>query len=466
MSKTRTVLLAAAFLAATASLASAITQQVSFQGKLLDSSNNPRNGALDFTFAIYDVPSGGTALWTESQTGVTVNNGVFSVALGSVNPLPLGLFTNASAYLEVQVAPDSPMTPRQQLLVSPFAFHAMLADDLAPGNTSYIQASVALQAGAVFHVSSATVEGPLLVTRTSTFTATGSQTYSLSTSSGLYVQSGTLRVDGTGGVTASGVWASTIAASSSLLLPQGSGVTTEGSARWDPAVNELFIGTGTATKTMVDTDSSQTLTGKTLASGSNVMIDATHLQGRPMDSASPSDGMSLRWDATGGKWTPAYVINVSVVTTPFTPAANITLTADTIFLAPLIVPGRLQLNQIRYRVTTRAAGVTGDVGLYDDSGNLVASGGANSADFTSTGAQVVTVQNAPVTVLPGQYYLAMSAPGAPSVRGANLSSGAAGVVKGLGSITETTGAGSTLPSSISLGSIVDGFNAVFMSLNQ
>ena len=57
-------------------------QQISHQGYLTDSSGNPvPDGDYLIGFAIYDVQTGGTALWNESQT-VTVINGVYNVILG------------------------------------------------------------------------------------------------------------------------------------------------------------------------------------------------------------------------------------------------------------------------------------------------------------------------------------------------------------------------------------------------
>jgi hypothetical protein len=466
---TMRALFAAAALAGLAARAAAgvSPQMINFQGRLVDASNAPRNGTFDMTFSIYSVPTGGTALWTETQTGVPVDNGVFNAALGSVNPLTVGVFNGAAPYLGVTVAPDAEMTPRQPLLMTPLSFRALLADDLAPGNTSYVQVAVALQTGAVFHVSSATVEGPLLVTGASTFTAAGNQTYSLDTSSGLRVQGGTLRVEGAGGVDAAyTIKAATLSATVSLQLPSAGPRQTRGVMTFDPTLNLVYVGTGTSHTTLADLDSVQTLTNKTLDSGSNAVIDATRLQTRAVSNAAPSDGMSLRWDASGSQWAPSYAADISVLPVPFTPGANVTITADTIYLTPVVVPGNLSLNQIRYRVTTRVVGSTGDVGLYDDSGNLVASGGASSADFGSNGAKVVTMQNAPVSVTPGQYYLALVCDNVPAIRSANLAAASAGVVKGLGTITLSPGAGTTLPSSVSLGSVVDGYIVPFMGANQ
>lgn len=440
-------------------------QKIGFQGKLLDTANNPRNGAFDMTFRIFDAPTAGTELWSETQTGVTVNNGVFTVQLGAVTALSAGLFGGASAYLEVQVAPDSAMTPRQQLLMSPYAFRALLADDLATGNTNYVQVRATLQAGAVFHVASGTVAGAFLATGASSFTASGNSTYSLNTSSGIRLQAGTLRVEGSGGVDAlTVVKAATVTATTAILLPQGAALTSEGAMRWEPTQNLLFIGTGTANKTMTDTDSAQTLTNKTLNSTGGNTVDATHLRTRLLSSDAPSDGMTLEYEAGATKWSPVYSSTVSVVHTWFTPSTNITLSCPDIFITPLFIPGTISLNQIRLRVTGTAA-TTGNAGLYESSGQLAAAGAAGSIDFNTGGAKVVGVAGAPKVLQPGQYYLAITCDGAftPTVRGANLAAGSVGVIKGLGTMA---GGGTTLPSSISLSAIADGQYAIFMSFNE
>jgi hypothetical protein len=450
--------------------AGADPRMISFQGKLLDPANDPLNGAFDMTFSLYAAPSGGPALWTETQTGVPVADGVFAVALGQVNALATGLFNGTTPYLGVAVAPDAEMTPRQPLLMTPFAFRALLADDLAPGVTSYVRVGTALQAGAVFHVSSATVEGPLLVTAASTFTAAGPQTYSLTASSGVRVQAGTLRVEGPGGVDAAfTVRAATLTATAGLQLPSAGPRQTRGAATFDPSLNQVYVGTGTSHETLADTDSAQTLTNKTLDSGSNAVIDATRLQTRAISAAAPSDGMALRWDAAASRWAPSYTVSLSVISVPFTPTGGVVLTQDNIYLLPVIIPGNLDLSVIRFRVTTARAGVTGDVGLYDDSGSLVASGGASSADFSTAGAQSVTVAGEPVAVRSGQYYLAISCSGGtntPRVQAVDLAAASAGVIKGLGTISLSAGAGTTLPSSVTLGSVVDGSVVPFLGLNQ
>ena len=465
------LLMFAAFMPLRAVAASS-PQRIGFQGKLLDTANNPRSGSADMIFRIFDSPSAGTELWTEIQNDVAVNNGVFTVQLGAVAALTAGLFNGASAYLEIQVDADSPMTPRQQLLMSPYAFRALFADDLAVGNTNYVQVGATLQSGAVFHVASGTVAGPLTVTGPSSFTALGSQTFSLNTSSGIRLQAGTLRVEGSGGFDVlSGVKAATLTATTAILLPQGDASSQEGAMRWKPTLNQLYIGTGTANITVADTVSSQTLTNKSLNSTGGNTVDATHLRTRLLASNAPSDGMTIKWDNAGSQWVPAYTAVTTVV--PAWLGAQATFGAgvvliDTVYLMPVIVPAKINVNQIRYRVGTSVAGSIGDVGIYDASGNLVTHGGTDSAAFTPAAAYAVGVISAPVTLQPGLYYYALSARTAsPRLRGQDLAAASDGVVKGLSVCTGLgVNSGATLPADLTGCTLADGHLIFFMSINE
>lgn len=109
-----------------ASAAVGINREINFQGKLVDnpSATNVTNGTYTVVFTLYDAPTGGTALWTETQT-VTTTDGIFRVALGSVNPFPANFNFNWSGlYLGIKVNSDLEMTPRIQMAAVPFAFNA------------------------------------------------------------------------------------------------------------------------------------------------------------------------------------------------------------------------------------------------------------------------------------------------------------------------------------------------------
>ncbi|MGD1048759.1 MAG: hypothetical protein ABR899_08430 [Candidatus Krumholzibacteriaceae bacterium] len=113
-------LILAACLAGTA--AAEVPSLLNYQGILTDGSGVavPDN-TYGITFKIYEVPSGGSALWTEIDN-VVVSKGTFSVTLGTVSPLN-SLAFNTTYYLGMTVA-DDPELPRQILTSSPYCLNA------------------------------------------------------------------------------------------------------------------------------------------------------------------------------------------------------------------------------------------------------------------------------------------------------------------------------------------------------
>ena len=107
---------------------------ISYQGKLLQPSGAVvPDGTYSMQFAIYDVPTGGTALWSETNPSVAVKGGLFSVLLGSVVNLPSNIFDNPSRFFGVKVGSDPEMTPRQQIASSAFAFRSAVAGTVDDG---------------------------------------------------------------------------------------------------------------------------------------------------------------------------------------------------------------------------------------------------------------------------------------------------------------------------------------------
>lgn len=96
---------------------------ISFQGRLTDSLNNPLAGSYNFAFAIYAAQTGGSPLWSESQNGITVANGVLMAELGSGTPIQDSVFSAAQRYLEITVN-GTTLAPRQRLLSVPYAMNA------------------------------------------------------------------------------------------------------------------------------------------------------------------------------------------------------------------------------------------------------------------------------------------------------------------------------------------------------
>lgn len=113
------------FIFAFASLSYAdVPQKINYQGKL----TTPGGALIDTTvpikFSVYASPGDITPLWTETQDPVDVENGSYSVLLGSVNPIPYNIFDGTIRYLGIKVGTDSEMTPRQEIVSVPYAYRA------------------------------------------------------------------------------------------------------------------------------------------------------------------------------------------------------------------------------------------------------------------------------------------------------------------------------------------------------
>lgn len=109
----------------------AVPHTINYQGLLLDDQGVPLNGNYELTFQIQD-PGG--VLWSETHSAadVLVEDGIFSVVLGSLNPIPTAVITGNDLYLVVTVAGDDPM-PAMPLTSVPFAVRAAVADSVAGG---------------------------------------------------------------------------------------------------------------------------------------------------------------------------------------------------------------------------------------------------------------------------------------------------------------------------------------------
>ena len=104
-----------------------VPQLLNYQGRL-DSSGTAVSGTKSMVFSIYSAATGGTLLWTETQSSVTVTNGVFSVPLGSVTAFPSTLFTGmGDRYLETSVG-GTVLSPRFRFTSVAYALRSSAAD--------------------------------------------------------------------------------------------------------------------------------------------------------------------------------------------------------------------------------------------------------------------------------------------------------------------------------------------------
>jgi len=221
----------------------AVPQKINYQGYLTDSHGVPVHGAISILFSIYDSPSGGTALWRETQN-VQVTNGLYSVNLGDV--LPMILAFDTQYYLGVTVGADAEMTPRQTLTSVGYAFRAGNADVATSAGTavSATTATTAVTAGSATTAQNFTGTLAGDVTGTQSATSVG-RIQGRAVSSQVPGPNQVLRFDG-------GSWApSAVSLQTDVtgVLPVAGG------------------GTGSSTKNFVDLSTAQTVAGTKMFSG-------------------------------------------------------------------------------------------------------------------------------------------------------------------------------------------------------
>jgi len=127
--KAKTLCFAAAMLLASVAIThSQVPQLINYQGVLTDpATGNPLSGNFSMVFSIYSVSTGGTALYTETQT-VAVSSGTFNVLLGSVTPIPFSVFSGGDRFLGIKVSNDAEMTPRKRIVSVGYSFMSDNAD--------------------------------------------------------------------------------------------------------------------------------------------------------------------------------------------------------------------------------------------------------------------------------------------------------------------------------------------------
>jgi len=135
MSVTKVTLLALAILVTCSICCTAsVPTVISYQGKLTQPSGDPfPDGTYTITFSIYDVPNGGTAVWTEFNSTVQVKGGLFSVLLGSVTPIQPTVFSAPDRWFGIKVGTATEMVPRQKIASVAYAHMASTAQAVEVG---------------------------------------------------------------------------------------------------------------------------------------------------------------------------------------------------------------------------------------------------------------------------------------------------------------------------------------------
>ena len=104
-----------------------------YDGRLLVD-GSPAIGTYDVTFSLFTEAVGGQAVWSEDHE-VTPDDGLFSVLLGSVNPLPPSVpADHDSLYLSMRIDGNQEMDPRLFMASTMYSMRAGLADVVRNGS--------------------------------------------------------------------------------------------------------------------------------------------------------------------------------------------------------------------------------------------------------------------------------------------------------------------------------------------
>ncbi len=211
--------------------AEGINEQIHFQGKIVNTDGtNVTDGTYSFEFKIYTVDTAGTAIWTETRSGgnvVAVDDGVFSVDLGSVTALPGSVdFNSDTLYLGVNFNGDGEMAPRIRLTAVPYAHNAAKVSGLTVTNTT---GTLTIPNGTIIAFSGA---------NNLTFTTTGATGVTLPTTGTLATLAGTEeftnKTIGSTGLTFSGATNDIVTATDQHFSIMPNGVGNVGIGTTDP----------------------------------------------------------------------------------------------------------------------------------------------------------------------------------------------------------------------------------------
>ena len=140
-----------------------------YQGLLRETDGNLATGAFTITAKIYSEPTGGSDLYHETFTNVTVRDGLFNVVLGDAPGAQdlQAVFGAAPRYIGITLDGGDELIPRQRLHGVPWALYATHASEAAD-----FAVSGALTAGSVNvtgdigwsgHLSTITYTAPITV---------------------------------------------------------------------------------------------------------------------------------------------------------------------------------------------------------------------------------------------------------------------------------------------------------------
>jgi len=130
-----------------------VPQLINYQGQLTDASGAPIPGPVSLKFEIFDALTAGNRLpigspWEETHPAVPVTNGVFSVVMGSVTPIPATIFDGGiNRFLQITVNGTTVLSPRRQFTSVPYAMRARIPNGEVVRSLNTLKDDVTLAAG-------------------------------------------------------------------------------------------------------------------------------------------------------------------------------------------------------------------------------------------------------------------------------------------------------------------------------
>jgi len=263
---------------------------VGFQGRLLRADGTAASGTAGVAFSVFDAATGGSPLWTETQT-LGLSDGYYSTLLGLVNAVPAGLFDGASRWLEIAVGGEV-LAPRQRVGAAPFALAAQsvrggTADValLKVGGTTVVDAAGRLAGSARYAAGSGlALDG-------------ATQTFSLQACAAgqTLVSDATSWLCATGGAASMGAaWPLSVSGGSATPVIAMLQAASNASGYLSSADWSLFY----------SKYGSSTTCGGDLA-GTLAAPVVARLQSRPVSAAAPQNGQVLKWSAASSQWEPS-----------------------------------------------------------------------------------------------------------------------------------------------------------------
>lgn len=121
----------------TVNVFAAVPPVFSYQGLLTDPQGLPMQGPVTLQLSLYDAPTDGQQLFTETHLDVPLAQGVFSIHVGgaTVGGIPFSALTGSEVYLGIAVNNDDELQPRIKLVMVPYAYQSLAANMLTAPNS-------------------------------------------------------------------------------------------------------------------------------------------------------------------------------------------------------------------------------------------------------------------------------------------------------------------------------------------